>query len=58
MKEYVEEIALTGGSRKLIGGQVLDLEGEGKKLEQERPRQNSRGEDRSTSDQPPRVLVR
>jgi geranylgeranyl diphosphate synthase type II len=27
VKEYVEEIALTGGSRKLIGGQVLDLEG-------------------------------
>lgn len=33
VKEYVEEIALTGGSRKLIGGQVLDLEGEGKKLQ-------------------------
>ena len=32
VKEYVEEIAVTGGSRKLIGGQVLDLEGEGKKL--------------------------
>jgi geranylgeranyl diphosphate synthase type II len=32
VKEYVEEIAGTGGSRKLIGGQVLDLEGEGKKL--------------------------
>lgn len=32
MKDYVEEIAITGGSRKLIGGQVLDLEGEGKKL--------------------------
>lgn len=28
----VAELALTGGSRKLIGGQVLDLEGEGKKL--------------------------
>ncbi len=32
VKEYVEEIAITGGSKKLIGGQVLDLEGEGKKL--------------------------
>lgn len=32
VKDYVEEIAHTGGSRKLIGGQVLDLEGEGKKL--------------------------
>ena len=31
-KEYLEEIAVTGGSRKLIGGQVLDLEGEGKDL--------------------------
>jgi len=31
-KDYVAELALTGGSRKLIGGQVLDLEGEGKKL--------------------------
>lgn len=30
--EYVTELALTGGSRKLIGGQVLDLEGEGKQL--------------------------
>lgn len=30
--DYVEEIAHTGGSRKLIGGQVLDLEGEGKEL--------------------------
>ena len=28
----VAELALTGGSRKLIGGQVLDLEGEGKAL--------------------------
>ena len=28
----VAELAVTGGSRKLIGGQVLDLEGEGKKL--------------------------
>jgi geranylgeranyl diphosphate synthase type II len=25
-------LAVTGGSRKLIGGQVMDLEGEGKKL--------------------------
>lgn len=32
VKEYLEEIAVTGGSRKLIGGQVLDLEGEGKEL--------------------------
>lgn len=32
IKDYVEEIATTGGSKKLIGGQVLDLEGEGKKL--------------------------
>jgi geranylgeranyl diphosphate synthase type II len=31
-REYVSELALTGGSKKLIGGQVLDLEGEGKKL--------------------------
>jgi len=30
--DYVREIAETGGSRKLIGGQVLDLEGEGKSL--------------------------
>lgn len=30
--DYVKEIAETGGSRKLIGGQVLDLEGEGKSL--------------------------
>src|SRR5688572_5780748 len=29
---YVAELALTGGSTKLIGGQVMDLEGEGKKL--------------------------
>ena len=28
----VAELALTGGSRRLIGGQVLDLEGEGKAL--------------------------
>jgi len=31
-REYVAELAATGGSRKLIGGQVMDLEGEGKKL--------------------------
>jgi geranylgeranyl diphosphate synthase type II len=31
-REYVAELAATGGSLKLIGGQVLDLEGEGKKL--------------------------
>lgn len=30
--EMVAELALTGGSRRLIGGQVLDLEGEGKRL--------------------------
>lgn len=30
--DYVAELALTGGSKKLIGGQVLDLEGEGKDL--------------------------
>lgn len=30
--DMVAELAETGGSRKLIGGQVLDLEGEGKKL--------------------------
>ncbi len=30
--EYLTELAVTGGSRKLIGGQVMDLEGEGKKL--------------------------
>jgi geranylgeranyl diphosphate synthase type II len=30
--DYVREVAETGGSRKLIGGQVLDLEGEGKSL--------------------------
>ncbi len=32
VKAYLEEIAITGGSKKLIGGQVLDLEGEGKEL--------------------------
>ncbi len=31
-REYVTELAVTGGSLKLIGGQVMDLEGEGKKL--------------------------
>ena len=33
--DMVEELAITGGSRKLIGGQVLDLEGEGKNLSKE-----------------------
>ncbi|MCB1077250.1 MAG: polyprenyl synthetase family protein [Verrucomicrobiae bacterium] len=28
--DFVRELAVTGGSRKLIGGQVLDLEGEGR----------------------------
>ncbi len=32
VREYIAELAETGGSRKLIGGQVMDLEGEGKKL--------------------------
>ena len=32
---FVKEFAETGGSKKLIGGQVLDLEGEGKQLNQE-----------------------
>lgn len=32
MRDLVAELAETGGSRKLIGGQVMDLEGEGKKL--------------------------
>lgn len=31
-RDYIAELAETGGSRKLIGGQVMDLEGEGKKL--------------------------
>lgn len=31
-RDYVGELAVTGGSRKLIGGQILDLEGEGKSL--------------------------
>jgi geranylgeranyl diphosphate synthase, type II len=29
---YIKELALTSGSRHLIGGQVMDLEGEGKSL--------------------------
>ncbi len=33
-REYIAELAETGGSRKLIGGQVMDLEGEGKNLTQ------------------------
>lgn len=33
VKEYLEEIAVTGSSQKLIGGQVLDLEGEGRALD-------------------------
>jgi geranylgeranyl diphosphate synthase, type II len=31
-RDYISELAETGGSRKLIGGQVMDLEGEGKTL--------------------------
>ena len=31
-RDFISELALTGGSRKLIGGQVMDLEGEGKTL--------------------------
>ncbi len=31
-RDYVTELAHTGGSKKLIGGQILDLEGEGKSL--------------------------
>jgi len=31
-RDHVSELALTGGSRHLIGGQVMDLEGEGKSL--------------------------
>jgi len=31
-REYLAELAETGGSRKLIGGQVMDLEGEGRNL--------------------------
>lgn len=32
VRDYIADLAETGGSRKLIGGQVMDLEGEGKKL--------------------------
>lgn len=32
MSAFVAELAITGGSTKLIGGQVMDLEGEGKDL--------------------------
>jgi geranylgeranyl diphosphate synthase type II len=31
-RDFIAELAATGGSRKLIGGQVMDLEGEGKQL--------------------------
>ncbi len=31
-RDYIAELAETGGSKKLIGGQVMDLEGEGKTL--------------------------
>jgi geranylgeranyl diphosphate synthase type II len=31
-RDFITELAQTGGSQKLIGGQVMDLEGEGKKL--------------------------
>ncbi len=31
-REYIAEFAAAGGSTQLIGGQVMDLEGEGKKL--------------------------
>ena len=31
-RDFIAELAETGGSKKLIGGQVMDLEGEGKKL--------------------------
>jgi geranylgeranyl diphosphate synthase, type II len=33
-RDHIAELAITGSSRKLIGGQVMDLEGEGKKLTQ------------------------
>lgn len=33
--DMVSELALAGGSRKLIGGQVLDLEGEGQQLDKQ-----------------------
>lgn len=32
VESFIRELALTGGSRHLIGGQVMDLEGEGKPL--------------------------
>jgi geranylgeranyl diphosphate synthase type II len=32
VRELVAELAQTGGSRRLIGGQVMDLEGEGRPL--------------------------
>ncbi len=32
VRDYISELAETGGSRKLIGGQVMDIEGEGKAL--------------------------
>ncbi len=32
VKHYVEELAERGGSQQLIGGQIMDLEGEGKDL--------------------------
>lgn len=32
LRDYIAEFAESGGSRKLIGGQVMDLEGEGKSL--------------------------
>jgi geranylgeranyl diphosphate synthase type II len=31
-RDLITELAATGGSKQLIGGQVMDLEGEGKKL--------------------------
>jgi geranylgeranyl diphosphate synthase type II len=31
-RDFINELATTGGSKMLIGGQVMDLEGEGKKL--------------------------
>jgi geranylgeranyl diphosphate synthase type II len=31
-RDYLTEFATSGGSKQLIGGQVMDLEGEGKKL--------------------------
>ena len=32
VRDHVAELALTGGSRHLIGGQVMDLEGEGREV--------------------------